>query len=47
MPADDGDDAPVEEPEQETVSVDEIRQRVREMAQDNPVGADRVFLGRV
>ncbi|KAF8138155.1 MRC1-like domain-containing protein [Boletus edulis] len=36
MPADDDDDAPAAEPEeQETVSVDEIRQRVREIAQSN------------
>lgn len=39
MPADD-DDVPADEPQQETVSVDEVRQRVREIAQNDPVGAD-------
>jgi hypothetical protein len=48
MPADDdGDDAQAEEPEHEIVSVDEIRQRAREMAQDNTVGVDRILLGRL
>lgn len=49
MPADDDgdDDAQAEEPEREIVSVDEIRQRAREMAQNDHVGADRILLGRL
>ena len=47
MPADD-EDAPGAEPEeQETISVNEIRQRVREMAQNNLVSVNRILLGRL
>lgn len=36
-------DAQADEPEErETVSVDEIRQRVHDMVQNNSVGADRI-----
>jgi len=43
MPVDD--DVPSDEPRQETVSVDEIRQRVREIAQNDPVGPDCILPG--
>lgn len=44
----DDDEGQAEEPEeQETVSVDEIRQRVRDMAQNNSVGADHILLGHL
>lgn len=44
----DDDNGQAEEPEvRETVSMDEIRQRVRDMAQNNPVGADYILFGHL